>query len=277
MVVIGHSQGGLLTKLTAIDSGTRFWDRVSSKPFEAIDVSPETRALLQQSTFFTPLPFVGRVIFVSTPHYGAIMAGRQLGRILAWLVTLPIGLTNQLAQAATLSRDDKLAALLRRPPTAVDNMYPRHPGLRMLASIAVPPQIPAHSIIAVEGDGPKEEGDDGVVTYRSAHIDEAASELVVRWNHSCQGQPEVIEEISGASCSSTRQRPETVAHDDQGPRSVTFAFTPRATHTPRCCSGAASRLTAPCVNLASHQERGILRALMASVWRIEPAREERRK
>jgi hypothetical protein len=26
MVVIGHSQGGLLTKLTAIDTGTRLWD-----------------------------------------------------------------------------------------------------------------------------------------------------------------------------------------------------------------------------------------------------------
>jgi transposase InsO family protein len=47
----------------------------------------------------------------------------------------------------------------------------------------------------VEGDGPKQEGDDGVVSYRSAHIDEAASELVVRWSHSAQGQPEVIEEI----------------------------------------------------------------------------------
>src|SRR4029453_15903747 len=89
MVVIGHSQGGLLTKLTAIDSGTRFWDRVSSTPFDAIDASPETRALLQQSTFFTPLPFAGGWFFVTTPHHGAIMAGRRLGRILAWLVTLP--------------------------------------------------------------------------------------------------------------------------------------------------------------------------------------------
>ena len=26
MVVIGHSQGGLLTKMTVVDSGTRFWD-----------------------------------------------------------------------------------------------------------------------------------------------------------------------------------------------------------------------------------------------------------
>ena len=195
MVVIGHSQGGLLTKLTAIDSGTRFWDRISSKPFDQVQLSPESRALLKQSTFFTPLPFVARVIFISTPHHGAILAGRQLGRFAAWLVTMPIQLTSQLAEAATLSGDEKLAATLRRPPTAVDNMNPRNPGLLIAASIPVPPQIPAHSIIAVKGDGPKEEGDNGVVTYRSAHIDEVVSERVVRWDHSCQGQPEVIEEI----------------------------------------------------------------------------------
>jgi len=34
MVVIGHSQGGLLTKLTAIDSGDRFWDRVFKVPID---------------------------------------------------------------------------------------------------------------------------------------------------------------------------------------------------------------------------------------------------
>ena len=43
---------------------------------------------------------------------------------------------------------------------------------------------PAHSIIAVKGHGPVEDGNDGVLAYRSAHIDEAASELVGQWNHS---------------------------------------------------------------------------------------------
>jgi hypothetical protein len=33
------------------------------------------------------------------------------------------------------------------------------------------------------------------VAYRSAHIDEAVTEKVVRSDHSCQGKPEVIEEI----------------------------------------------------------------------------------
>jgi pimeloyl-ACP methyl ester carboxylesterase len=196
MVVIGHSQGGILTKLTAIDTGTRLWDHWTKKPFDSLKIAPETRDLLHQSMFFTPLPFVGRVIFISTPHRGALMAGGRLAAIAASLVTMPAHILTNLATVATAFDDDaRIAAMLRRPPTAVDNMSPSHPFVQITSSIPVPPQIPAHSIIAVKGHGPVEDGNDGVVAYRSAHIDEAASELVVRWNHSCQGQPEAIEEI----------------------------------------------------------------------------------
>jgi hypothetical protein len=34
MVVIGHSQGGLLTKMMVVDSGNRFWNNVTSVPFD---------------------------------------------------------------------------------------------------------------------------------------------------------------------------------------------------------------------------------------------------
>jgi len=199
MIVMGHSQGGLLTKLTAIDSGTKFWDHISDKPFEQVKLGPESREFLQQSAFFTHLPFVRRVVFISTPQHGALLAASQLVTgLVAKLVTLPVTLVNDtalLAQIAMASGDEKFAAMLSRPMTSVDTMNPNNPALQILASIPVTPGIPAHSIIAVEGDGPKEEGDDGVVAYKSAHIDEAVSEFVVRWNHSCQGQPEVIEEV----------------------------------------------------------------------------------
>ena len=123
MVVIGHSQGGLLTKMTAIDSGTQFWDHISSKPFEEIQISPETRAFLQQSVFFTPLPFVERVVFVATPHHGAIQAG-QLGALAARLITMPVAVFGGLAEAVASTGDAELIATLRRPPTAIDNMSP---------------------------------------------------------------------------------------------------------------------------------------------------------
>ena len=199
MIVMGHSQGGLLTKLTAVDSGTRFWDLISDKPFAQMKLGPEAREFIQQSAFYTPLPFVKRVVFISTPQHGAMLAASQwVTGLASKLVKLPLTVVNStalMAQIATASGDEKVAAMLSRPMTSIDTMNPNNPVLQVLASIPVSPGIPAHSIIAVEGDGPKEEGDDGVVAYKSAHIDEAVSEFVVRWNHSCQGQPEVIEEI----------------------------------------------------------------------------------
>jgi hypothetical protein len=53
----------------------------------------------------------------------------------------------------------------------------------------------ANSIIAVRGAGPIEEDEDGVVAYRSAHLDGVESELVIRSGHSLQDQPEAVEEV----------------------------------------------------------------------------------
>jgi len=47
----------------------------------------------------------------------------------------------------------------------------------------------------VEGDGPVETGDDGVVTYQNAHIQEVESELVVRSDHSVQSNPYTVSEV----------------------------------------------------------------------------------
>ena len=198
MVVIGHSQGGLLTKLMAVDSGTKFWDRLSDKPIDALDVDANTKVALKNYTMYSPLPFIQRVVFIATPHHGALLAGGRIGAIAASLVTLPLNVFGKAVQAAamsTLSKDERLVKAITKPPTAVDNMNPDNPALKILGSLQVDPRIKAHSIICVAGDGPKETGDDGVVAYRSAHIPEAVSERVVRHDHSCQGEPETIEEV----------------------------------------------------------------------------------
>ena len=80
-------------------------------------------------------------------------------------------------------------------PSAVDNMSPRNHFIQALQTIPVAPTVKAHSIVAVEGDGPVEQGNDGVVQYSSAHIEGVESELVVRSTHSTQGRSETIEEV----------------------------------------------------------------------------------
>jgi hypothetical protein len=84
---------------------------------------------------------------------------------------------------------------MKRVPSSVDNMTPGNPFVKGLASIDVAPGVAAHSIIPVKGDGPVEEGNDGVVEYSSAHIEGVESELVVRSPHSVQGHPDAIEEV----------------------------------------------------------------------------------
>jgi hypothetical protein len=47
----------------------------------------------------------------------------------------------------------------------------------------------------VRGDGPVEDGSDGVVRYQSAHIEGVESELIVRSGHSVQANPQTVLEV----------------------------------------------------------------------------------
>lgn len=195
MVVIGHSQGGLLTKMTSIDSGDRFWANVSSKPFSEVKLTPKTRALLQDALFVKPLPFVERVVFISTPHQGSYLAGPELVRRLAQrLIRLPGDLVGLSADLTGLSQEGAMLSG-QRLPTSIDNMSPGHPFIRALSSIPVDPRVKAHSIIPVEQEDDILDGDDGVVKYRSAHIEPVESELVVHDSHSTQSNPRTVEEV----------------------------------------------------------------------------------
>jgi pimeloyl-ACP methyl ester carboxylesterase len=195
MVVLGHSQGGLLTKMTAIDAGDRFWRGISSKPLEETRLSDADKALLRDALFVKPLPFVRRVIFLATPHRGSYLAGPQLVRRLAQrLVRLPSDLVRVGVGLATIAPAGALPG--ERMPTSIDNMSPGNRFIRVLAEIPVSPSVTAHSIIAVKGDEPLDDADDGVVEYRSAHVEGVASELVVQSPHSgMQAAPQTIEEM----------------------------------------------------------------------------------
>lgn len=195
MVVMGHSQGGLLTKMMVINSEDRFWRNASDTPLDQLKMSEPTRALVRDAMFVEPLPFVDRVIFVATPQRGSYLAGPQIIRRLAQkLVSMPSTLVQ--TGADVFSKDDVKPYLKQQTfPTAIDNMSPSHPFILTIQEIPLAPGVHAHSIIAVDGDVPKEGGGDGVVKYASAHVDGVESERVVNSPHSCQSNPETIDEV----------------------------------------------------------------------------------
>jgi hypothetical protein len=74
MVVVGHSQGGLLTKLTVVDSGLAFWREFTMLAPDELQGDPDTLDMLKRSLIFTPEPFVKRVVFLCTPQHGSFLA-----------------------------------------------------------------------------------------------------------------------------------------------------------------------------------------------------------
>ncbi|MEA5113766.1 MAG: hypothetical protein VB050_07010 [Geobacteraceae bacterium] len=94
-----------------------------------------------------------------------------------------------------LLSDDVKRQLQGKTPTSIDGMSLDNPLLKALADIPLGPGIHGHSIIAIKDESTPPEGDDGVVKYTSAHLEEMDSEFIVRSKHSCQGHPFTIEEV----------------------------------------------------------------------------------
>jgi pimeloyl-ACP methyl ester carboxylesterase len=195
VVVMGHSQGGLLTKMTAIHSGDRFWRLRSEAPFDPADFNPKDREIIEKSVFLEPLPNVTRLIFVSTPQHGSYIAGNWLAHQMAKLIVFPADVARVTTELLTLDGSG-LEARIREPETSVLDMTPGMPFIETLWSIPVAPGVRTHSIIPVKDpDAPRDEADDGVVKYSSAHIEGVESEFVVTSAHSCQDNPHTIAEV----------------------------------------------------------------------------------
>jgi pimeloyl-ACP methyl ester carboxylesterase len=196
MVIIGHSQGGLLAKLTATDTGDKLWRLVSQTNLDELDIDPQTRGLLRSNFFFKPLPCVSRVIFIATPHRGSYRNSSFVQRFLNRFMEFPSDVVDGTASLLKLKDTIQLPATVRNGvPSSLNGMAIDNPFMLTLADIPVAPGIRCNSIIAIKGNDQPPKGADGVVKYTSAHVDYAESEFIVRSGHSCQGNPLTIEEV----------------------------------------------------------------------------------
>src|SRR6516225_6210129 len=194
MVVIGHSQGGLLAKALVVDTGDRAWDAIAYKPFDEVNLSPERRDLLRRAIFIKPLPYVRRVVFIATPHRGSYLTEYPVTELLGRFLTLPVRILQIGADLARNAGDFKVNPR-NLGSGSLFGMTPNNPVLQTMAATPIAPGVHAHSIIAVKGNGPVEGGNDGVVEYSSAHLEGVDSEYIVRSTHSTQSNPYTIEEV----------------------------------------------------------------------------------
>ena len=194
MVLVGHSMGGLVSRMQTIDSGDEFWKIVSDEPIHTADQAiaklkgnNEDRNRLVSSLFFRPNQSVRRVVTISTPHHGSEFANdytRWLARKFIKLPSKVVSVGNRLALSnPKLFKDTQLLTV----SNAIDSLAPESPIFPVMMRAKRSPGVKYHNIVGVlenpsiitarAGRG------DGVVDFASAHMEDVESELIVDADH----------------------------------------------------------------------------------------------
>jgi pimeloyl-ACP methyl ester carboxylesterase len=191
VVLIGHSMGGLLSRMQVSNSGRAIWDEVFGPKAQELYLRVPNDSRIKQALIFQANPSIERVIFVATPHRGSRLAVGKIGAIAIWLIRLPLDLWNEIPEtiAHALNFNGQRAIL----PTSIQGLSPNSPLLQALDRLPI--QAVHHSIIGDRGRGDTPNSSDGVVPYSSSHLASAQSEKIVPTGHEAMDDPQAVEEI----------------------------------------------------------------------------------
>jgi pimeloyl-ACP methyl ester carboxylesterase len=195
IVLVGHSMGGMISRLMLTDAGDKIWLNYFGKPPAQMPVHGRERQILEESLIFNHRPKVQRVVFMSTPHRGSDLASGWLGRMAAKLVTMPLMVATLPIRAIAAATAEPEEFHLKRMPNSIDTLSPKNRFVREVDKLPLAPGIPYSSIIGDRGRGDTPQSSDGVVAYWSSHLDGAQSELIVPSNHSSPLNPQAIAEV----------------------------------------------------------------------------------
>ncbi len=197
MVLVGHSMGGLLSKLAVQSSGDNLWRVIFNKPFDQVRMSPATREGMARIFFFEPIQSVERVVFIATPHHGSRLGNNFVGRLSNALIRRPDDLTRAYNELRVGNGKEVYAPDFQRGlVSSIDLLREGDPMIEKIAELPMSPRVKYHTIVGRIGGRELTRSSDGVVTYESAHLDGATSELVIPHNHFVQDDPRAVAEIA---------------------------------------------------------------------------------
>ncbi|HEY5752611.1 MAG TPA: alpha/beta fold hydrolase [Chthoniobacterales bacterium] len=195
IVLVGHSMGGIISRLMVTDAGDRLW-RIyfGESPTETKYVGP-TRKIAEDALIFNHRPDVSRVVFICAPHRGSLLASNWIGRLGSRLIKPPQLFTDIRNAAFSLITADPGALKVNGLPNSIDTLAPNNRFVREINKIPITPGIPYHTILGDRGRGDSPNSSDGVVPYWSAHLDDAESEDIVPAWHTALSNPKTIEDV----------------------------------------------------------------------------------
>ena len=183
MVFVGHSMGGLLSRMQVISPGRTLWNAILGDDANRVETTMPANHIVRRSLLFESNPQIGRVVFICVPHRGSGLADMSFAGAFTRLIRLP-------GRFVTALTDLPEAFIKNRPVTSIAGLSPSNPLFEVLEN--TPIQVPHHSIIGDRGRGDSPNSSDGVVRYSSAHLASAESELIVPGPHGSYDLPQTI-------------------------------------------------------------------------------------
>lgn len=186
MVVIGHSMGGLLSRMQVVDPGRKIWDEVFGADADKLYAKLPADSGVKRGLIFKPDPHIGREVYICTPHRGSGLSDLSITSWFIKLIKLPSTITSAFIDLPS-------NIIERGNLTSVAGLSPGNPLYKALDQLPI--VVPYHSIIGDRGRGDSPNSSDGVVPYWSSHLDGAESEVIVGDSHGAYDDPQAILEM----------------------------------------------------------------------------------
>ncbi len=197
-VLIGHSMGGIISRLLVSDAD------ISKQALELMNNRQQTRLrkhpVIGERLKMKPIENFDRAIFLAAPHRGTDYADRWFTLAARKIIKIPATFLTTLAD--TLTSDD--VDLKDFVKTLTNDVIQNGPSdlskkskfMELTASIPPEKGLVFHSIMGniTKSDDPNVITD-GIVPYKSAHLDGAVSEKIFTGGHSIQETPEAVLEL----------------------------------------------------------------------------------
>lgn len=197
-VLIGHSMGGIIARLLVSDADVtpKALSMMSNRQLNKYKNVP----IVSQRMNIQDIPNFSRAIFLSAPHHGTAYADLWFTRAARKVIKLPGAFLTAVGDTLQ-SQEHDFSDLAKQIDQGLIQNGPSDLSYKskfmVLTSDIVPRKgLLFHSIMGNNTDSNDPNViTDGVVPYKSAHLDGAVSEKIIKGGHSIQETPEAVLEL----------------------------------------------------------------------------------
>lgn len=221
MILIGHSMGGLISRLQVQESGDRLWRLVSDKPFDETNFDAETRADLASWFFFEPNESVKCVVSIATPFEGSDFSNNFTQWIAGRAIQFPRTVARALSVLPGVSSGGRGVNLLQ-VTTSVEALSPKCPIFAALDKCPIPDSVELVNIVGVlpeiENRLLLSRKTDGIVDFWSATRNDALQIEVPASHTEAHAHPKAIIQVKETLAAHVAAFKESLAARAQGPK-----------------------------------------------------------